>query len=137
MICVSLGNISFNAILEILAQVKMAELRLDLLNLSDDQIEEIFSSHQELIVTYRPGKVTEEKRKSILLEAIAFGARYVDLEFETDDFFLREIKDSLTKRNGQLIISYHNEQKTLATRKLLKIVTQAFNRGADIAKIAC
>ncbi len=47
MICVSLGYISFKEILQILDQVEMAELRLDLLNLSLLEIRRIFSRHQK------------------------------------------------------------------------------------------
>lgn len=137
MICVSLGYISFKEILQILDQVEMAELRLDLLNLSLLEIRRIFSRHQNLIATFRSGKEPEEKRKAFLLEAIASGARYVDLDFNSDNSFLREIKGAIKKSGGDLIISYHNERQTPSSLRLRQIINHAFSQEAQIAKVAC
>lgn len=137
MICVSLGNISFKEALQVLSQVEMAELRLDLLNFSLSEIRRIFSSHQNLIATFRSGKEPEEKRKSFLLEAVASGAKYIDLDLSSDRSFLSEIKEAIKRSGGQLILSYHNEKKTPSSFRLRQIINRAFSQGAQIAKVAC
>lgn len=137
MICVSLGNISFEACLQVLGRVEMAELRLDLLTFSLDQLRTVFSSHPRLIATYRPGKVSVRKRKTFLIEAINAGARYVDLDIEADGQLLSEIKKYRQKKDCQLIISYHNFQATPPAAELRRLVRRAFSRGADVVKVAC
>ncbi len=137
MICVSLGNLSFQEAIKILDQVEMAELRLDLLNFNRREIKKIFSSHPNLIATFRSGRKPEKERKTFLFEAITSGARYVDLDLKTDLDLLNQIKEKIKKSNCHLIISYHDVRKTPSQIRLQQIINQAFRLGAQIAKIAC
>lgn len=137
MICVSLGNISFDECRRVLRLVEMAELRLDLLKFSLAQVKTIFSSHPRLIAAFRPGRSAEEKRKIFLREAIAAGARYVDLDIQTDARLISELKKNMTGTDCELIISYHNFRSTPPAARLRQIIDRAFARGADIVKIAC
>lgn len=137
MICVSLGNISFDECRRVLRRVEMAELRLDLLNFSLAQVKTIFSSHPRLIAAFRPGKSAEEKRNIFLRMAIAAGVRYVDLDIQTDAKLISELKKNISQTGCQLIISYHNFSQTPEAARLRQIINQAFARGADIAKVAC
>ncbi|MGQ9472196.1 MAG: type I 3-dehydroquinate dehydratase [Candidatus Aminicenantales bacterium] len=137
MICVSLGNISFDECRRLLFRVEMAELRLDLLDFSLAQVRTIFSFHPNLVATFRSGKSTNKKRKTFLLEAITAGARYIDLDIRTDAKLVSELKASMKRTDCELIISYHNFRKTPEDAKLRQIVDEAFFRGADIAKVAC
>ncbi len=137
MVCVSLGKVSFEECRRVLGLVEMAELRLDLLNFSSDQLKKIFSSHPNLIAAFRSRKSGEQKGKVFLLEAINSGARFIDLDIETDAGFVSEVKKALKEKGGQLIVSYHNFRKTPEARELRHIIKRAFSRGADIAKVAC
>ena len=80
MICTSLQNKTYTQILEILEDptVEMAEIRLDLCPLSDEEIEELFSeSDTPLIATCRlDGCASPDDATHRLYLAIASGARF-------------------------------------------------------------
>jgi shikimate dehydrogenase/3-dehydroquinate dehydratase type I len=122
---------------EILKTTDMAEIRLDLLHFSTQQVKEIFSMHTQLIATHRPGGIDEEKRKELLITAIEAGARYVDLEIEASPTFKKDIINACKKAKCQIIISYHNYEKTPLKTELDGIIDRCFADGADIAKVAC
>lgn len=136
MICVSLGNIGFNRCLELLLKVECAEIRLDLLDLTDEEVKLIFSEPCALVATCRPGRFTEEERIRLMLLAIHHGAKYVDVEYEADAKFLHIIKEHAKDRGVKLIISYHDFEATPAYESLEKIIEQSRLMGADIVKIA-
>jgi len=74
---------------------------------------------------------TEKQRLAIIQKAIDLGFPYVDIELSA----LR--KHKLSKRKGvKLIVSYHNFQKTPKYNFLEKVIKQAYDFGADIAKVA-
>ena len=64
MICVSLAEKDPNVCLEILEKVEMAEIRIDLAELSDEDIMKIFSARKKLIATCRPGKYSLSKESA-------------------------------------------------------------------------
>jgi len=137
MICVSLGKISFKKCLAILPQVEMAEIRLDLMNISIEKITSLFSSLPHLIATCRQGKFSHQKREWLLFKAIEAGAAYVDLDLEKDLKIMKNILPLLKSKKSRLILSYHNFTETPPTSQLRKLVSLAFKKGADVAKIAC
>ncbi len=137
MICVSIAEKSTKKSLEVLKGLNFAEIRLDKMSVTVDDVRKIFSQHPRLIATCRPGVIEDKKRKLLLEEAISAGAAFVDLELEASDVF----KESLIKKAHQsgckTIISYHNFKKTPKKVELEHVVRWCFNSGADIAKIAC
>jgi 3-dehydroquinate dehydratase type I len=137
MLCVSISNLDFNGCLEALQGQEMAEIRLDLLSLSLEEVEKIFSLPVKLIATCRPGKQTPENRIKLLVKAISSGAAYIDIEYEASleekQFFVK----SAEKAGCKVIISYHNYNSTPSMSDLELIVEDCFIIGADIAKIAC
>jgi len=137
MICISISEPSLDKILEFIGKAEMAEIRLDLMDLSDLEIEKIFSQPVKLIATCRQGKFNDEERKKKLIKAIQSGASYVDIEIESNDDFKKEIKKIAKSHKCKLIISFHDFDKTPSTEELNKIVDDCFSEGADIAKIAC
>ena len=83
MICTCIQNKDFDQIAEILGRedVEMAEIRLDRCRLSDEDIEELFStSDTPLIATCRASECEDAERRLTL--AIKAGARFADLEIE-------------------------------------------------------
>ena len=137
MICVSLEVSNVSDSLKKLKALDLAELRLDKASLTGAEIKQLFSLPLDLIVTCRPGFLSEEDRKQYLLEAICYGAKYVDLEIESPVAFKQDII-SLARNKGCLVIlSYHNYQETPPAIELNRTVRQCFQEGADIAKIAC
>lgn len=108
MICVSIQNKTYQEILEILdnPQVEMAEIRLDLCDLKDDEIRELFSeSDTPLIATCRGNA----DRLAIAIEA---GARFADLEIEAPAGKSRYIQKLCRDCGTELIRSFHDFEGT-------------------------
>lgn len=142
MICVSLQNKSYEQILEILARedVEMAEVRLDLCKLSDEQIEDIFAnSDVPLIATCRSciaeggiGTKEAERRLKIAIEA---GARFADLEIEAPAAMSKSFQKLCKDCGTEIIRSFHDYEQTPSEEVLQMALARCFRYGADIAKI--
>lgn len=137
MICVSIACCSAAECLEMLKDIHFGEIRMDLMNLTQEDIYEIFSAPVDLIATFRPGNIDEKERKGILLAAIDAGASYVDIEVESGVAFKNEIIDRARSKGCIVIVSHHDFEKTPERDELLSIVSACFESGGDIAKIAC
>lgn len=132
MICVSLQNKTYGEIIDILSrpEVEMAEVRLDLCPLSDEELMDLFeNSDTPLIATCRGNA-------GPLIRAVEAGARYADLELEAPADVSRRVQ-KLCRNNGtQLIRSYHNFEQTPSDEVLQMALARCFRYGADIAKVA-
>jgi 3-dehydroquinate dehydratase-1 len=137
MICVALAEMTFTECLEAVKNLEFAEIRLDLLDLVPDQIQEIFAVNQNLIATCRPGKYAEDVRQIVLLQAVEAGAAYVDVEMEAGDAFKREIIKTAREKNCKVVVSYHDFEKTPRRAELEHIIRRCSEFDPDIIKIAC
>jgi len=137
MLCVSTSEPSVKKILNLIKKSEIAEVRLDLMDLSDQDIEKVFSGEGKIIATCCAGKFSDEQRKKKLEKAIESGASYVDIEIDAPDGFKKELISSAHKHNCKVILSYHNFNETPPTDELAKMVDACFAQGADIAKVAC
>ena len=139
MICVSIQEPGYQEILNQLKSLSFAEIRLDHLNLSEEQLCHIFSTPISLIATMREGQFTEERRIETLLTAIQAGASYVDVELESSTYMKNRIRQATQNKNSdcQLIISFHDFNATPSRTELQQIVQNCFDAGADIVKVAC
>jgi 3-dehydroquinate dehydratase-1 len=139
MICVCIGKPSVAVCQELLPGVELAEIRLDGATLSPNEIQRIFTLHANLIATYRPnpGNESTGKRKMALLSAVEAGAAYVDIEIEAEAPYKKEIIQAAFLQESQVILSYHNYERTPSKKQLETIIEQCFSQGAHIAKIAC
>jgi 3-dehydroquinate dehydratase-1 len=136
MICVSLAEKDPDVCLEILEKVEMAEIRIDLAELSDEDIARIFAARKKLIATCRPGKYSQQESIQKLRLAIGSGATFVDIEYEANEDFRNELIDFAHLHQCDVIISYHNYEMTPELDELEKIMQTCFELGADLAKIA-
>ena len=137
MICVSLGHISFNEAMKIAAESEMIEIRADLLNFSEEEYSQLITSSAKVVFTCREDEKNIVDRKSLFLLALSLEIEYLDLELESVDEHLGWLKDELVEKDTQLIISYHNYERTPDSDELRSILKNCINLGADIAKIAC
>jgi len=137
MICVSIEEETPEKCLEAFKGIDFAEIRLDRMPISREDIKRIFSQHSRLVATCRPGSMDKKRRRELLLAAIESGARFVDIEVEADDDYKTSILAKARSKGCQMIISYHNFFKTPEQKELEKIIDGCFESGADIAKIAC
>lgn len=113
----------------------MVELRLDLMELSNEQVKQLLQQCVEAVVTFREGKYTEVERQQALMAAISNGASYVDVEVEADETYRNTIVQHAQQNGCKVIISYHNFDSTPDTATLRGIIQQCRAMGADIVKL--
>jgi 3-dehydroquinate dehydratase-1 len=136
MICTSLGSIKFEDCIKALGKSEYAEVRIDLLDFTDEQFKTLFSLKSKTIATCRPGKLDAAQRMEKLKNAIGAGAGFVDVEYEADIFYRAELMEFAHKNNTQVIVSYHNYECTPGKSELEEIIRQSLKWGADYVKIA-
>jgi 3-dehydroquinate dehydratase I len=136
MICVSLAENNLATCLEVLDKLEIAEIRIDLAEWSDEEIKKIFSLRKKLIATCRPGKYTPEETAARLKTAIAAGATFVDVEYEAPEPYREDLITFAHAHQCDVIISYHNYERTPEMDELEQIVENCYRFGADLAKIA-
>ncbi|MBU0591727.1 type I 3-dehydroquinate dehydratase [Candidatus Micrarchaeota archaeon] len=137
MICVSIANKTFEECKEISHSMEFAEIRLDTMQLTPEEIKKLFLGHKKLIATCRPGKHNDEQRLMMLSTAIDAGAAFVDIELESEDDYRKMLVKKAHEKECEVIISYHDYDGTLPKEELEEIVSGCFRLGADVAKIAC
>jgi 3-dehydroquinate dehydratase-1 len=136
MICASISEKNLYKCLELIDKVDMAEVRIDLTGFSNDEIRNVFSRRKKLIATCRPGKIKDHERVEMLKVAIASGATYIDIEYEASPEYKDDLVTFAHSHQCDVIISYHNYDKTPELEELELIVQQCYAQGADVAKIA-
>lgn len=137
MICVSIAIATLAETLEAVGRFPFAEIRMDAMHLSSDDVGRLFSSHDNLIATFREGAATDREREASLVAAIESGAAYVDIEIESDSTYRRRLIRKAKERGCKVIVSFHDHNGTPGRDTLEQVVGACFAEGADIAKIAC
>jgi 3-dehydroquinate dehydratase-1 len=137
MLCVSIKEDSAEKILTSMTAHDFFEIRLDDLDLTDDELENIFSKDIKTIATCRPGYLDHKTRSRILKKAAEFGADYIDIEVDSSSEYIKEIMEVTKKYGRKVILSYHNEDGVDNLQLLFDIITHAKEFGPDIVKIAC
>ena len=124
----------------------MIEIRIDLLDYPADSLHSLFEELNKsvkvpIIATNRirseGGKFdgSEEERIEILLSVLSM-VDAIDIELRTESEY-RDMVVSRAKEAGKcVIISYHDFSATPDRATMQKIVSDCFDAGADIAKLA-
>jgi 3-dehydroquinate dehydratase type I len=136
MICTSVVEPDFKRCLRIVSKSELSEIRLDLVDFTDEQIKKLFSTQAKTIATCRPGKFSDEERKRKLAIAVESGATYIDIEVDAAEDVKQELLMLASEHGCKLIISYHNYEITPSAEKLENYVQQCIEGGADVVKIA-
>lgn len=134
-ICLSIGNMRYEDIFPYLKVAALAEIRLDLLNLTDEQIRGLFTAHGNLIATYRCND--SAKMFQTLTNTLDSGAAFVDVDCLTENSIRDAIVAKAKGLNRRVIISYHNFECTPNKDELERIIYSMKSQGADICKVAC
>ena len=137
MICVSLLESSLDALMGALKDVEFAEIRLEEIGPSAEDVARIFSMPGRFIATMRPGKHDDAQRAETLVSAVEAGAAYVDVEFESPKWLREQVIETAERTGCKVIVSFHDYEGTPEKRRLEEIVNACFDAGADIAKVAC
>lgn len=108
MIGLSVSNIDFSTLIDILNNYELVELRLDLMNLRDDQFDKVLEYNDKIILCYKNEDLYNlEKTHTYLEKGLNKNVRYIDIDFNQIDFYY-ELARKIKKSNSQLILSYHN-----------------------------
>lgn len=145
MICVSIMETTIEDCLKAMDGLDFAEVRIDMINAAVEDMRRIFSRPLTLIATFMPlnpevksqKMVDADTRKRYLIAAIESGAKYVDVEIQADDHFRGEIIERAKTKDCKVIVSFHDFHATPDAEELESITALCFQKGADIAKIAC
>ena len=137
MICVSLAHMDFDTCLQYAGMEPFVEFRFDLLDVGPAQVISLVSKSNRCIATCRPGKHNEKNRFLILQTALEAGADYIDLDMESDLHFMEELIPTARSKGCDMILSYHDFQKTPQAEELERIVKDCRDAGADLVKVAC
>jgi 3-dehydroquinate dehydratase I len=135
MICVSLANINFEECIKALGKTEFAEVRIDQLELTEEQLASLFSIKKKTIATCRAGKIEEPRRLALLKHALDSGAGYVDIEYESNSVYRKELIYTARANEAKVIISYHNFEMTPPEKALNKIIRESIKLGANLVKI--
>ncbi len=132
MICTCIAN---TAALNALQGCELAEIRLDLLALTNTGIMQLFSQAPvSLIATFRPSEtISDIKRFAALKTAVIAGASYVDVE--ADAPYRDELMMVACENHCPVILSYHNFECVPVKEELHTIVAQMKAVQPDYLKI--
>lgn len=145
MICTSLQHKTYDQILSILDDpfVEMAEIRLDLCELSIEELEDIISTCEKpLIITMHKREGQDDNAywaeyKTVAAKAAEAGADYLDLDLSAPAPVSQYFRKLCGSEGVKLIRSYHDYCGTPDSGFISQTILRAFRYGADIAKIAC
>lgn len=155
MICTTIQNKNLEQIYEALEQCEMAEIRLDRCDLSQKDIDELFTSDIPLVATCRIAEVMNndpalqvdgmtQQSKEIkamqiaekkLVRAIEAGARYVDVELDAPKQMSKRVRNAAHDNGTVFIRSYHDFEGTDSLAALKAIVEKCLYHGADMVKV--
>ena len=135
-----------NAIRAAKVGADMIEIRIDLLNYPADSLHLLFKQLNKsvripIIATNRidveGGKFegSEEERIEILLSVLEM-VDAIDIELRTGSEYRDLVVHRAKKAGKRVIISYHDFSKTPDIAVMQNIISDCFDAGADIAKLA-
>ena len=137
MICVSLANMEFDDCLKRTVMEPFVEFRFDLLDVGPAKVISLVSKAKKCISTCRQGKMSEQNRFLLLQTALEAGTDFIDFDIESDIDFMQDLLPTARSKGCDVIISYHDFQKTPQPEELEQIVQSCISAGADIVKVAC
>jgi 3-dehydroquinate dehydratase type I len=137
MICVSIGSGSPSEAKKTLQKSGFIELRADLLDWKTEDYKDVISAGHKTIFTCRPGKYSDGERLELFGLAASSGAVYLDVEIDSDESFLDEVREMSAHYSTELIVSYHNYEMTPSVEVLQAVLSECYQKSADVAKIAC
>lgn len=135
MICVSISRIDqLHKVIE--SGVTLMELRLDLIKEDPDHIYQQIPGHVQTIATCRPEVYNESERIGLLKTCMDLGAKFIDVEIESTDYYLTTLTSHAHQCGAETIISYHNFEVTPDVKELEQLLLRCYELGGDVAKIA-
>ncbi len=140
MICVSIGEKNWENAANEARKYPFTEIRLDYLeNITQENVVSVFSScKSRKIVTFRKKDSISDNERIIMIEAaLNAGALYADADINNNKDFIKKVSDAVSGTEAEMIVSFHDFEKTPSVMELEDIIGKAADFGADIIKIAC
>ena len=135
MICVSISHMAqINSVLQ--SDAEMIELRLDLIKEEPRTIYSRITRAVKSVATCRPDGYSEGERITLLKGCMDLGASFVDIEVESSESLVKELRGHVKSCGTELIISYHNFEQTPPRQELTRMMDRCYECGGTIAKIA-
>ena len=134
-ICVSLGRSTFEECLIFSGQYPFLEIRMDLLELSEDEFFALFSKATKSIASCRTSYLSRQQRIDNYQIAIESGADYIDLDIVEDNDIINEIRESIQNRKVSFITSYHDHSQVISSERLEKIISDCREVKSDLIKV--
>ena len=135
MICVSISHMAqINSVLQ--SDIELIELRLDLIKEEPRTIYSRITGAVKSVATCRPDGYSEGERITLLKGCMDLGASFVDIEVESSESLVKELRGHVKSCGTELIISYHNFEQTPPRQELTRMLNRCYERGGAIAKIA-
>lgn len=139
-LCVSIGEPCANRVRAALSRISFAEIRLELIEDIDiAAVKKLFTGKRTLIATCRAGRYSEAERLAILGAAITAGAKYIDLDHDSDLYrnklFLPLIAVARKAKCG-LIVSRHFNEKMPTDKQLFDTVKKLTAFDPSYIKVA-
>lgn len=114
-----------------------AELRLDLLSLDPLELKQLWDSCEEWILTLRKEFTERPNWKEIFKFCLDLKPVYVDVDSALPEELVSEVKGWVKATTSELMLSYHNFEKTPELEVLMEVIHHLKELGADVIKIAC
>ncbi|HOG19471.1 MAG TPA: type I 3-dehydroquinate dehydratase [Salinivirgaceae bacterium] len=135
-ICIVLGNLTYEKAIQAIETISFAEIRMDLLNYTYQQYQNIFAKLTNSIATYRDSVDTQTVEQNYTT-AIKYVCSYIDLDIELPENLRLKLIEKARNSGCKVILSYHNYTNTPTLQELTKIINNLFTKGADVVKITC
>ncbi len=136
MLCRSIAAQGLKKIQELLIGADMAEIRIEKSGLDTSCVKQLFSCHQNLIATCRDEGLAQHQRLELLIAAIDGGAKWIDIEVESDIEYISKLVKYAKNKGCKVIVSYHNYGFTPDATELNRVAKECRAKGADLVKIA-
>lgn len=140
MICLSIKENDFEKCKAVLKTVPFAEIRNDLCHFSISETVELVRINPNVIIPCRglskeSGSTHTDIAEEYIKAALNAGARYIDIELDSPDSFIRDIANTVHDAGSELITSYHDYESTPPDSVLHEIFSECKSTGCDIIKI--
>lgn len=135
MIFISIFSDRLARCLPIPPEVDGVELRLDSELPAEGPFRRLRQSGTRIMITSRPGKLPDTRRKRMLLAMLDRGVEYLDLDLIRDRGFHRELTRGARQAGVSLVLSFHDYRRTPPRPVLVEWVRQAVKHRADLVKV--
>lgn len=114
-----------------------AELRLDLTNLTLDEVKTLWTECSEWILTLRQELTEKDGWEELFQACINLSPLYVDIDSELPEAVKAKVIPWVKNSTSDLILSFHNFNETPSFEDLHEKAKQLYRDGADVVKMAC